>query len=38
MQPAADAMKEALKDIQFEKPTIDVVSNVTAQPVRTHAN
>jgi len=35
MQPAADAMKEALKDIQFEKPIIDVVSNVTAQPVRT---
>lgn len=28
-------MKEALKDIQFEKPIIDVVSNVTAQPVRT---
>lgn len=38
MQPAADAMKEALKDVQFEKPIIDVVSNVTAQPVRTHTN
>ncbi|KAF9305181.1 hypothetical protein BGZ74_011109 [Mortierella antarctica] len=34
MQPAADAMKEALKDIQFEKPIIDVVSNVTAQPIK----
>ncbi|KAF8926044.1 hypothetical protein BGZ52_006129 [Haplosporangium bisporale] len=32
--PAADAMKEALKDIQFEKPIIDVVSNVTAQPIK----
>ncbi|ORZ22848.1 acyl transferase/acyl hydrolase/lysophospholipase [Lobosporangium transversale] len=33
MQSAADAMKEALKDIQFKKPTIDVISNVTARPI-----
>ncbi|KAF9576981.1 hypothetical protein EC968_000106 [Mortierella alpina] len=33
MQPAADAMKEALKDIHFKKPVINVISNVTAKPI-----
>lgn len=33
MQPAADEMKEALKCIKFEKPVINVISNVTAKPV-----
>ncbi|KAF9359107.1 hypothetical protein BGX26_000128 [Mortierella sp. AD094] len=33
MQPAADAMKEALKTVKFEKPIIDVISNVTAKPI-----
>ncbi|KAG0234365.1 hypothetical protein BGX31_004590 [Mortierella sp. GBA43] len=33
MQPAADEMKEALKCIKFEKPTINVISNVTAKPI-----
>ncbi|KAF9586198.1 hypothetical protein BGW38_008635 [Lunasporangiospora selenospora] len=33
MQPAADDMREALKDIQFKKPTINVISNVTAKPI-----
>ncbi|KAF9943220.1 hypothetical protein BGZ67_004999 [Mortierella alpina] len=33
MQPAADAMKEALKDIHFKKPIINVISNVTAKPI-----
>ncbi|KAF9184655.1 hypothetical protein BGZ51_003198 [Haplosporangium sp. Z 767] len=33
MQPAADKMKEALKDIHFEKPVIKVISNVTAKPI-----
>ncbi|KAI8595700.1 acyl transferase/acyl hydrolase/lysophospholipase [Dissophora ornata] len=33
MQPAADAMKEALKDVKFQKPIINVISNVTAKPI-----
>ncbi|GJJ77153.1 [acyl-carrier-protein] S-malonyltransferase [Entomortierella parvispora] len=33
MQPAADAMREALKDVEFKKPTISVISNVTAKPI-----
>ncbi|KAF9434972.1 hypothetical protein BGZ76_007110 [Entomortierella beljakovae] len=33
MQPAADVMKEALKDVKFEKPIINVISNVTAKPI-----
>ncbi|KAF9339206.1 hypothetical protein BGZ91_006706 [Linnemannia elongata] len=33
MQPAADAMKIALKDVHFQKPVINVISNVTAKPI-----
>ncbi|KAF9901724.1 hypothetical protein EC991_005763 [Linnemannia zychae] len=33
MQPAADEMKVALKDIHFQKPVINVISNVTAKPI-----
>ncbi|KAF9165907.1 hypothetical protein DFQ26_009117 [Actinomortierella ambigua] len=33
MQPAADAMQAALKDVHFEKPSISVISNVTAKPI-----
>jgi [acyl-carrier-protein] S-malonyltransferase len=33
MQPAADEMKVALKDVHFQKPVINVISNVTAKPV-----
>lgn len=33
MQPAADEMKIALKDVHFQKPMINVISNVTAKPV-----
>ncbi|KAG0272116.1 hypothetical protein BGZ95_012147 [Linnemannia exigua] len=33
MQPAADEMKIALKDVHFQKPVINVISNVTAKPI-----
>ncbi|KAF8936795.1 hypothetical protein BGZ47_009330 [Haplosporangium gracile] len=33
MQPAADEMKVALKDVHFQKPVINVISNVTAKPI-----
>jgi len=33
MQPAADAMKDALVDVAFSKPKVPVVNNVTAQAV-----
>jgi hypothetical protein len=33
MQPAADMMRTSLKNIKFNKPVIDVISNVTASPV-----
>ncbi len=33
MQPAADAMKEALGDVSFNVPTVPIVNNVTAGPV-----
>ncbi|KAF9101182.1 hypothetical protein BGX29_005905 [Mortierella sp. GBA35] len=33
MQPAADEMKVALKDVHFQKPAINVISNVTAKPI-----
>ncbi|KAI9316674.1 acyl transferase/acyl hydrolase/lysophospholipase [Dichotomocladium elegans] len=32
MEPAAEAMKEALSKITFKKPCVDVISNVTAKP------
>ena len=33
MQPAADAMEEALAEATIRQPTVPVVANVTAQPV-----
>ncbi len=33
MQPAADAMAEALADVSFQPPVVPVVNNVTARPV-----
>lgn len=33
MQPAADEMKVALKDVHFQMPAINVISNVTAKPI-----
>ncbi|KAG9069799.1 hypothetical protein KI688_009124 [Linnemannia hyalina] len=33
MQPAADEMKVALKNVHFKKPVINVISNVTAKPI-----
>jgi [acyl-carrier-protein] S-malonyltransferase len=33
MQPAADRMAEALKDVQLRTPAVPVVANVTAAPV-----
>ncbi|CAG8827549.1 39946_t:CDS:2, partial [Gigaspora margarita] len=33
MQPAANIMKKAMSDIKFKKPIVDVISNVTANPV-----
>jgi [acyl-carrier-protein] S-malonyltransferase len=33
MQPAADRMAEALKDVQLNPPVVPVVANVTAAPV-----
>lgn len=33
MQPAADAMKEALADVSFNAPSVPIVNNVTAGPV-----
>ena len=32
MKPAADAMKDKIKNINFEKPNFEIVSNVTANP------
>lgn len=34
MAPAAEAMEDALADIQFQEPTVPLVNNITAQPVR----
>ncbi|RHZ76647.1 hypothetical protein Glove_194g25 [Diversispora epigaea] len=34
MQPAAEMMKEALNGIKFQKPIVDVISNVTASPIK----
>jgi [acyl-carrier-protein] S-malonyltransferase len=34
MQPAADAMAEALAETEIAAPSLPVVSNVTAEPVR----
>ncbi|CAG8617726.1 491_t:CDS:2, partial [Acaulospora colombiana] len=34
MQPAAAHMQEALKGVKFEKPIIDVITNVTASPIQ----
>lgn len=34
MKEAADVMEEAFKSIEFKKPCVDVVSNVTAKPVK----
>jgi hypothetical protein len=33
MQPAADMMRASLKNIKFNTPVIDVITNVTATPV-----
>ncbi|CAG8648863.1 4854_t:CDS:10, partial [Acaulospora morrowiae] len=33
MQPAADNMQAALKGVKFEKPIVDVISNVNASPI-----
>jgi malonyl CoA-acyl carrier protein transacylase len=33
MKPAAAALDPALKQVKFQKPCVDVISNVTAQPV-----
>lgn len=33
MQPAADAMKDALADATFHAPSVPIVNNVTARPV-----
>jgi len=33
MQPAADMMRKSLKNIKFNNPVTDVISNVTANPV-----
>jgi len=33
MQPAADAMKDALEDVSFNAPLVPIVNNVTAGPV-----
>ena len=32
MKPAADAMKDKIKNINFKKPNFEIVSNVTANP------
>ena len=32
MKSAADKMKEKISNIVFEKPSIEIISNVTAQP------
>ena len=37
MQPAADAMAEALADVKVEEPAVPLVANVRAQPVSTPA-
>ncbi|CAG8447548.1 3548_t:CDS:10 [Scutellospora calospora] len=34
MRPAADIMQKAMSDIKFEKPIVDVISNVTANPIQ----
>ncbi|RGB39097.1 acyl transferase/acyl hydrolase/lysophospholipase [Rhizophagus diaphanus] len=34
MQPAADMMRASLKNIKFNTPTIDVITNVTATPIK----
>jgi hypothetical protein len=39
MAEAAQVMKDALKSVTFQKPCVDVISNVTAKPVsRPHSN
>ncbi|CAG8596333.1 18213_t:CDS:2, partial [Dentiscutata erythropus] len=34
MQPAANMMQKAMGDIKFKKPIVDVISNVTANPIQ----
>lgn len=34
MQPAAERFKERIKDVKFEPPSFDIISNVDAQPNR----
>ncbi|GBC02422.1 putative malonyl-CoA ACP transacylase (MT), mitochondrial [Rhizophagus clarus] len=34
MQPAADMMRASLKNIKFNTPVIDVITNVTATPIK----
>ncbi|KAF0449656.1 FabD/lysophospholipase-like protein [Gigaspora margarita] len=34
MQRAANIMKKAMSDIKFKKPIVDVISNVTANPIQ----
>ena len=34
MQPAAKKMEETINQINFKNPTIDLISNVTALPIR----
>jgi len=33
MEPASEMMKGALNNVEFQKPIIDVISNVTATPI-----
>jgi [acyl-carrier-protein] S-malonyltransferase len=35
MEPAADALRERLQDVEFRDPSFPVVANVTAEPVTT---
>ena len=37
LQPAADAMAEALEDVDMQDPSVPLVANVTAQPVESAA-
>jgi hypothetical protein len=34
MQEAADVMEDALKSVKIEMPCVEVISNVTAKPVK----
>ena len=38
LQPAADAMAEALKSVDIEDPSVPLVANVTARPVESAAD